>query len=64
MKFKIFSDGTEINRIVSDEDFCKKYCEKNGYTYEEIPEAPEPVVEPEPTTEEILDALLGVNTNE
>lgn len=67
MRFKIFSEGIEINRIVSDEDFCKKYCEENEYTYEKIPE-PEPEqsqeTEPEPTIEEMLDVILGVNTNE
>lgn len=32
--YKIFKGGTEINRIVADESFCKSYCEKRGYTYE------------------------------
>ena len=33
MRFDIYADGNKINTIVSDEDFCKKYCHKNGYTY-------------------------------
>ena len=67
MKYKIFSDGNEINTIVSDEDFCKKFCEKNGYTYEELLEPAielKPETDPEPTTEEILNVLLGVNADE
>lgn len=61
MRYKIFKDGEVINTIVADPDFVESYCTENGYTYEEeiLPE-PEPV-EPEPTTEEILNAMLGVN---
>ena len=44
MIFDIFKDGTKINSIVADEDFCEKYCVSNGYTYE--------LVEPETTPEE------------
>ena len=64
MRYKILKDGEVINTIVSDEDFCKAYCAENGYTYEEefIPE-PEPT-EPEPTIEEIVNLMLGVNRYE
>lgn len=33
MKYDIYADDKKINTIVADEDFCKKYCHKNGYTY-------------------------------
>ena len=46
MTYKILNNEKEINRIVADESFVTGYCEKNGYTYEIIPE-PEP--NPEPT---------------
>lgn len=43
--FKIFQDGIEINHIVADDEFVNKYCESNGYTYEEYtmpkPETPD-----------------------
>ena len=59
MNYKIYKDGEHINTIVADEEFVKVYCETNGYTYEfEVQE------EPEPTTDDILNALLGVTTNE
>lgn len=36
MPFIIYDKNEEIvNKIVSDEDFCKQYCKENGYTYEE-----------------------------
>lgn len=64
MRYKIFKDGEVINTIVADEAFCASYCAEHGYTYEVMPEPePEPIVE-EPTTEEILDAMLGVNRYE
>ena len=44
--YRIFRDGEEINTIVADEAFCASYCERNGYTYEQMPE-PEPIPEPE-----------------
>lgn len=58
--FVLSKDGIEVNTIVSDPAFVSDYCARKGYTYEEIvvPE-PEPV-ESEPTTEEILNAMLGV----
>lgn len=62
--WKVLKDGEEINTIVADKAFAMIYAEMNGYTVEEMPEPePEPV-ETEPTTEEILNAMLGVTTNE
>lgn len=60
MNYIIFKDGEEVNRIVADEDFCKRYYSADGYSYE--PEPPAPVwepVEPEPTAEQVLAVLLG-----
>ena len=48
--YRIFEDGNEINTIVADEAFCSEYCEKNGYTYELMPE-PEPI--PEQTEDDV-----------
>lgn len=59
MKFNIYSDGEKINTIVADEAFCKKYCEKNGYTYELVDEATNVPSQPEPTAEDMLNALAG-----
>ena len=59
MRYKIFKDDELINTIVADEEFCKSYCGQNGYTYE--PDLlPEPSSEPEPSTDDILNILLGV----
>lgn len=42
MNYLILNDSSKIvNTIVADEDFCKTYCNANGYTFEAIPE-PEP----------------------
>lgn len=60
MRYKILSDGKQINIIAADEFFVEDYCTKNGYTFEEIIELP-PEPEPEPTTEELLDIILGVS---
>jgi len=61
--YRIFRDGNEINTIVADEAFCSEYCEKNGYTYELMPEEPE-IVEVEPTTEERVTALEETTTQQ
>ena len=58
MKYEIYSNGEKINTIIADEAFCKKYCEKNGYTFEPVPD-PAPTPDPEPSAEELLDILLG-----
>lgn len=34
MRFIIYNNGVKINTIVSDEKFCKKYCNANQYTYQ------------------------------
>ena len=47
MRFDIFENGEKINHIIADEDFCKKYCHENGYTYK--------FVDPEITPEESLE---------
>ena len=36
MKYDIYSNGKKINTIVADENFCKAYCLKNGYTYNPV----------------------------
>ena len=60
MEFKIYKNGELINNIIASEQFCKKYCFENNFTYELIePEQAEP--EPRPTDTEVLNILLGVN---
>ena len=60
MRYKILKDGETVNTIIADEEFCKAYCEKHGYTYEEDAQPdPEPVT-PEPSDTDVLNALLGV----
>jgi len=39
MKFNIFDGETLINSIEASEAFCISYCEKNGYTFEEVSDA-------------------------
>lgn len=56
-RYKLLSDGVEINTIESGEDFCASYCEKHGYTYELIPD-PEPEPEYEPTQLDIIEAQV------
>ena len=56
MRFKIFDNGIEINRIASSLEFCQDYCSANGYTYEEeLTPEPEPMI-PTPTELEQLRA--------
>lgn len=38
MIYRILKDGIELNTIVADTLFVKKYCSENGYTYEELPD--------------------------
>lgn len=60
MRYIIYKDGVEENRIVADEEFCRTYYSAGGYSYERVPDPePEPEPAPEPTTEEILSVLLG-----
>lgn len=58
--YKILKDGEEVNTIVAGPDFVEDYCTKNGFTFEEVVEPVHEETEPEPTTEEILNAMLGV----
>ena len=60
MDYEIYKDGTLVNTIRADELFVSAYCEKHGYTYKER-EIPATAWEPEPTTEDILNAMLGVS---
>ena len=60
MIYKLLKDGEVVNTIVGSAAFVTAYCEATGYTFEELPEEPKPETIPEPTTEEILDTLLGV----
>lgn len=60
MTYKLLKDGEVVNTIVGSADFVTAYCEAMGYTFEEVPEEPTPEIEPEPTSEELLDILLGV----
>lgn len=46
MRYIIKKNGEYVNRIESQESFCKEYCEEHGYTYEE-----EPIPEPLPPAE-------------
>ena len=38
MKYLILQDGEIINTIVADAAFVQDYCNRNGYTYAEVPE--------------------------
>lgn len=48
MRYNIFSNGKQVNSIVADEDFCKQYCNENGYTYELIPDIEDSLDTPTP----------------
>ncbi len=54
MKYRIMKNGEEINTIVAGSDFVEEYCKDNGYTHELLPE---PILEPEPTTEQRVTEL-------
>ena len=58
MTYEIYSGDTLVNSIVASEDFVKTYCDTNGYTFSERPKPPAP--DPEPTTDDLLNILLGV----
>lgn len=60
MTYKLLKDGEVVNTIVGSAAFVAAYCEVMGYTFEEVPEEPTVPTEPEPTTEELLNILLGV----
>ena len=50
MIYNIYENEELINSIVADEEFIKKYCEDNNYTYA-IFEMPEPEDEPQELTQ-------------
>lgn len=52
MIYKILKDGAEINIIDAQESFVSSYCEKHGYTYEEV--VRETPVEPEPALDQTI----------
>lgn len=57
MKFDIYNNGIKINTIISDEEFCKRYCKSNQYTYKEvIPEVED--IEYVMTSEDEIYAML------
>lgn len=41
MVFNILNNGEIINTIVADEQFCREYCAKCGYTYQPVLEKTE-----------------------
>ena len=45
MRFEVYKGESYINTVVGDETFVKRWCEKNGYTYREVPSS-EPQEEP------------------
>lgn len=57
MIFNIFRRGEKINTIVATEEFVSEYCAQTGNTYEIVVPVDE---KHEPTTEELLNILLGV----
>ena len=54
MYYKLYKDGTFVNKIKADPEFADFYCRINGFTYEEEeePHFPDPEPEPEEPTEE------------
>lgn len=56
MPYLIYENGVLVNRIVSSETFCQKYCADNGYTYELEPKLNYPIGAP--AEQDDLAALL------
>ena len=57
MYYEIYENGELINTIVSSEEFVKRYCTENGYTYEaKEHEKPAPTPSEESTNLEQLRA--------
>ena len=54
MRYKIFENGVEVNTIIADEDFVSRYCEANGYTYQEERIL---VLDPAPTVDDRIASL-------
>ena len=63
MIFEIYEGNRLVNRIVASEDFVSAYCSENRYTYKIVSAKP-PETEPDPTTDELLNILLGVTDDE
>lgn len=65
MIYVIYKDDEEVNRIVADEDFCRKYYSANNYRYEK-----ESISSPDisPIAKDIADSdlelaiFIGVNS--
>ena len=45
MRFEVYEGESYINTVVGDESFVKCWCEKNSYSYREVPSS-EPQEEP------------------
>lgn len=45
MTYIIYKDGVEENRIVADEEFCKRYYSHDGYSYEACSVQPAPMLD-------------------
>ena len=61
MFYRIYENCEFVNDIVADEAFVTAYCAENGYTYEAIAYERTHESDPEPTADELMDILLGVN---
>lgn len=57
----LYENGEEINRIVADEDFAKKYCAAHSYTYEMERDNEPDKTDDEPTTRDLINAMLGTS---
>lgn len=60
MRYKILSNGQEINTIEADFLFVSAYCQSAGYTFEEAL-LPTPTSESTPTDAERITALEAEN---
>ena len=60
MNWNIYENGVLINTIHAAEEFARKYCKNNGYTYAVVPvPKPEPKPEAEPTQLDIIEAQVA-----
>lgn len=58
MKYIIYKDDIEENRIVADEAFCQEHYSTGGYTYQMEPKS-ELEMEPEPTQLDRVEAQVA-----
>lgn len=64
MIYIIYNENGEIiNRIISDEEFCKQYCKDNGYTYEIEPTPDTIMIEGTELTPSAIDILATAYRN-